>query len=44
MSSEWELLLTFQDPGFNMPVTNSMTYRKIYKGVLMAAGRMRLVD
>ncbi|CAK9017643.1 unnamed protein product [Durusdinium trenchii] len=27
-----------KDPGFNMPVTNSMTYRKIYKGVLMAAG------
>ncbi|CAJ1363864.1 unnamed protein product [Effrenium voratum] len=27
-----------KDPGFNMPITNSSTYRKIYKGVLMAAG------
>lgn len=27
-----------KDPGFNMPVTNSTTYRKAYKGVLMAAG------
>eukprot|EP00812_Abedinium_dasypus_P006385 NODE_1806_length_1059_cov_8.667331.p1 GENE.NODE_1806_length_1059_cov_8.667331~~NODE_1806_length_1059_cov_8.667331.p1 ORF type:complete len:328 (+),score=39.40 NODE_1806_length_1059_cov_8.667331:3-986(+) len=27
-----------KDPGFNMPVTNSATYRKAYKGVLMAAG------
>jgi len=27
-----------KDPGFNMPVTNSNTYRKVYKGVLMAAG------
>jgi len=26
------------DPGFNMPITNSSTYRKLYKGVLMAAG------
>jgi len=27
-----------KDPGFNMPVTNSATYRRIYEGVLMAAG------
>merc|ERR1712224_1019306 len=27
-----------KDPGFNMPITNSNTYRPIYKGVLMAAG------
>mmetsp|Transcript_74990 Transcript_74990/g.219665 ORF Transcript_74990/g.219665 Transcript_74990/m.219665 type:complete len:424 (+) Transcript_74990:123-1394(+) len=27
-----------KDPGFNMPITNSHTYRKVYRGVLMAAG------
>jgi len=27
-----------KDPGFNMPVTNSTLYRKVYKGVLLAAG------
>jgi N-ethylmaleimide reductase len=26
------------DPGFNMPITNSIRYRPLYKGVLMAAG------
>lgn len=33
-----ETQCALQDPGFNMPITNSSTYRKIYKGVLMAAG------
>lgn len=27
-----------KDPGFNMPVTNSVLYRKVYRGVLIAAG------
>lgn len=27
-----------KDPGFNMPITNSVMYRKVYRGVLMAAG------
>lgn len=27
-----------KDPGFNMPATNSTTYRKVFQGVLMAAG------
>lgn len=27
-----------KDPGFNMPVTNSIAYRPIYHGTLMAAG------
>lgn len=27
-----------KDPGFNMPITNSMIYRQHYRGVLIAAG------
>ena len=32
-----------EDPGFNMPITNSTVYRKIYKGVLIAAGLAALL-